>query len=82
MYGKIPANERRLLTEIGGLFDRVRTLRAHDGVRAQHVAGADNGTQIKALEAQARTKWEELRSLRAGPISRDLPPPNVGGMYR
>lgn len=75
MYSKAPQDERerRLLTEIGGLSDRIRALRG---------TGASNGTQIRALEAQSRAKWEELRLLRAGSVNLDLPAPNLGGLYR
>lgn len=80
--GKVPNGERQLLTEIGELFDRVRNLRALDRVRTPRVSGADNGVKIKELEAEARTKWDELRSLRAGLIPRDVPSPHLGGLYR
>jgi len=60
--------ETRLLREIGGLSDRVRDLRAR--------SAAEHGAQIKALEHEARTKWAELRSLRATPGG---VPPTVGG---
>ena len=60
--------ERRLIDEIGGLADRVRALR--------RIGGASyDGGQIKALETQSRAKWEELRSLRAGPVNIDPPAP-------
>ena len=60
--------EARLLREIGGLSDHVRDLRAHDA--------AEHGPQIKALEHEARTKWAELRALRATPSG---VPPTVAG---
>lgn len=60
-------SEQRLLVEIGKIADRVRALRVPGVVH--------DGSQIKALETQSRAKWEQLRSLRAGPINPDLPPP-------
>jgi hypothetical protein len=56
----VPPAERRLLAELGALSDRIRVLRAQ---------GHPNGAQIKPLEAQTSLKWQELRSLRAGPIN-------------
>lgn len=60
--------ESELLKEIGALSDRVRGLRA--------ASAAANGPQIKALEAQSRSKWEELRARRATP---DGVPPSTTG---
>jgi len=60
--------ETRLLREIGGLSDRVRALRAR--------SAAANGPQIKALEEQSRSKWAELRTLRATPNG--VPPSTAG----
>ena len=56
----IPIAEQRLLAELGVLSDRIRAFRAE---------GHPNGLQIKTLEAQQSLKWQELRSLRAGPIN-------------
>ncbi|HYM13956.1 MAG TPA: hypothetical protein VEZ14_00145 [Dehalococcoidia bacterium] len=60
--------ETQLLQEVGGLSDRVRALRAH--------SASANGAQIKALELQVRSKWAELRTLRATPNG--LPPTTTG----
>lgn len=54
--------ERRLITEITNLADRIRALRAP--------GGRQDGA-ITALEAQSRSKWEQLRALRAGPADPD-----------
>jgi hypothetical protein len=51
--------ERQLLREIGGLADLIRSARA---------VGAENKSQITALEAEATGKWRELRLLRAGRV--------------
>lgn len=69
MHKTFAANDREneLLREIGALSDRVRRLRA--------ASAAANGPQIKALEAQSRSKWEELRAGRATP---DGVPPTIG----
>jgi hypothetical protein len=77
MQRQISEPERQLLTEIAKLSDRVRELRAHDPTRSPGV----DATQIKALEAQERTKWEALRSLRAGSVIPD-PHPHFGGSHR
>jgi hypothetical protein len=62
------SEQKRLIDDIGRIADRVRAIRA---------PGMDHdGGQIKALEAQSRTKWEQLRALRAGPINTDLPAPS------
>ena len=66
-------NERQILVDIGDLSDRLRQLRA-----APHL----DATELRALEAQARLKWEELRSLRAGPTNGELTRPDVRGHYR
>lgn len=52
-----PDGERRLLSEIGKMAERLRVLRSTGAMR--------NETQIKALTAQLREKWEEMRALRA-----------------
>lgn len=65
--------EIKILREIGALSDRVREMRRPEG---RH-----DGTQIKALEAQSRAKWEELRLLRAGPVTSDLTSPRRRGLY-
>jgi len=57
--------EQRLLDDIGKLADRVRTLRATPGVI--------DSPGIKALEDQSRSKWQELRTLRAGPAAANAP---------
>ncbi len=60
--------QQRIINDIGAIADRVRAIRA---------PGMDHdGGQIKALEAQSRSKWDELRALRAGPINIDLPAPS------
>jgi hypothetical protein len=59
--------ERRLLIDIGKIADKVRAIRSPGMVH--------DPSQIKALEAQSRAKWEQLRSLRAGPVNHELPPP-------
>ena len=65
--------EAALLREIGALSDRVRELRrAND----RH-----DPAQIKALEGQSRSKWEELRLLRAGPVSIETASPRRRGLY-
>ncbi|MEX2225428.1 MAG: hypothetical protein WEB52_03140 [Dehalococcoidia bacterium] len=50
-----------VLRDINGMSERVRVLRRIDAVA--------NSTQIKAAEGQLRTKWQELRALRAGTVS-------------
>jgi hypothetical protein len=65
----VPTVERRLLSELGALADRIRVLRAE---------GHPNGEHIKPLEAQTSLKWQELRLLRAGPINSDQFPPELG----
>ena len=57
--------EPRLLQEIGKLTDRIRELRRGDAMA--------NQAQIKTIEAQVRSKWEQLRQARAGPAP-DGPP--------
>ncbi len=52
--------EQKLLSEIRGIADRIRALRGKDGRL--------NDGQIKTLEEQSRTKWEQVRRLRAGPV--------------
>ncbi len=70
MHSTSPPHDRetQLLRDIGGLSDRVRALRAG--------SAAANGPQIKALELQSRTKWAELRALRATPNG--VPPSTTG----
>ena len=58
-----PNHERRLLTEIGEIADRVRGLRQSDAMR--------HTVQIKELTGNMRTKWAELRALRAPPGNDD-----------
>jgi hypothetical protein len=58
-------HEAKLLREVGAISDRIRALRRKD-------AGL-HGAQIKALEAESRLKWEQLRSLRAGPQTGEEP---------
>jgi hypothetical protein len=72
----MPANapERTLLREIDELSGRVRKLRETGVVH--------DGNAIKALEAQARAKWDELRALRAGSMNEAPPKPRYGGHYR
>ena len=65
--------ERPILTDIGALSDRLRQLRASPRL---------DTTQVRALEAQARLKWEELRAMRAGPANGELPRPDSRGHYR
>jgi len=66
--------ERTLLREIDDLSARVRKLRSTGVVH--------DGNAIKALEAQARAKWDQLRSLRAGATNEAPPKPRYGGHYR
>lgn len=75
MNEQIGVREREigLLREIGAISDRVRELRKPEGRL--------DGTQIKALEAQSRAKWEELRLLRAGPVTSELTSPRRRGLY-
>ena len=40
-----------------------------------------DGAQFKALKAQSRAKWEELRLLRAGPVTAELTSPRRRGLY-
>ena len=55
--------EDRLIAEITNLADRIRAMR---------LPGASGETaSIKALEAESRAKWDELRALRAGPVNVD-----------
>ncbi len=60
--------EAQLLREIGELSDQIRALRS--------ASAAANGTQIKAVELQSRSKWAELRALRATPTG--VPPSTAG----
>ena len=59
-----PGPELALLRELGTIAIRIRALRAHDA--GHHI------TQVKALEAQVRLKWDEMRALRAAPVD-DVP---------
>ena len=66
--------EAQLLREVGSIYDKVRALRVKEAGR--------NGPQIKALETESRLKWEQLRSLRAGPATGEpLPPENRRALY-
>ncbi len=65
--------ETEILREIGVLTERVRELRRPEGRL--------DGSQIKALEGQSRSKWEELRLLRAGPVVIDSSSPRRRGLY-
>jgi hypothetical protein len=73
MSAAVPTAERRLLTELGTLSDRIRALRAER---------RPNGIQIMPLEAQSALKWQELRLLRAGPINAGLVPDETRSHYR
>ena len=64
--------EATLLHQVGVISDRIRTLRAQDAV--------EHATQIKALEAESRVNWDELRALRAGPVV--IEQPSARGHYR
>lgn len=68
--GAVPTDaESRLLSDIAGIADKVRAIRAS--------TTSYNSEKIKLLEAESRTKWTQLRTLRAGPINLDpLPTPN------
>ena len=63
-----------MLGEISSLAERVRGLRSANAVR--------NDTQIKALTAQLRSKWEEMRALRAPSVPGDHDSHRRGGLYR
>ena len=65
--------EEQLLSDIRGIADRIRGLRGKDGRL--------NDGQIKSLEEQARTKWEQVRRLRAGPANNE-PWPERRSLYR
>lgn len=75
MNEQVGMHEREvgLLREIGAISDRVREMR--------RPGGHHDGTQIKALEAQSRSKWEELRLLRAGPVTAEITSPRRRGLY-
>lgn len=64
--------ERSLLRELGVLSDKIRALRTHNA--------GEHGAQIKALEAEQRTKWDALRALRAGPVAAQ-PEPSRRSLY-
>lgn len=59
--------------DIGALSDRLRKLRASPSL---------DSAQVRALEAQTRVKWEELRAMRAGPANGELTRPDSRGHYR
>ena len=73
MAAPIDPREAQLLKEIGLLTDRVRA-----GRRPENRM---DGLQIKALEGESRSKWEELRLLRAGPVVMDSSSPRRRGLY-
>ena len=73
MKAPIDPREAELLKEIGVLTDRVREMRRPESPM--------DGLQIKALEGESRSKWEELRLLRAGPVELDNSSPRRRGMY-
>ncbi len=56
--------ERGLLAQISDLADRVRHLRRTDAVMHQ--------VRIKTLSDDLRGKWDEMRALRAPPVSADV----------
>lgn len=66
--------QHRILREIGGMADHVRQLRQRDAVR--------NSAEIRALTGELRSKWDELRVLRAPPVGDDLSTRRRGGLYR
>lgn len=66
-------SERRLLGEISSLAERVRGLRSANAVR--------NDAQIKALTAQLRSKWDDMRALRAPSVNGDTYSRGRGGLY-
>lgn len=55
--------EQRLIAEISKLANDIRELR-QPGARR-------DGPSLQTLEAQSRTKWDELRVVRAGPVDAD-----------
>jgi hypothetical protein len=69
----VDPRETEILQEIGALTSRVRELRRPEGRL--------DGIQIKALEGQSRSKWEELRLLRAGSVVVDTSSPRRRGLY-
>jgi hypothetical protein len=69
----IDPRETQLLKEIGVLTDRVRAMRRPESRM--------DGIHIKALEGESRSKWEELRLLRAGPVVMDSSSPRRRGLY-
>lgn len=71
--GPSPDREGKLLAEINKLADRVRELRRANASR--------NEAQIKAMTAQLRSKWEEMRALRAPAAVRDTTSHGRGGLY-
>jgi hypothetical protein len=65
--------ERTLLREITGLADHVRDMRL--------TAAALNDAQITLLTGDLQAKWDEVRALRAPPVSGELPLRGHGGLY-
>ena len=65
--------QQSILKDISAISDRVRELRRTDA--------SANGAQIKQLEIQQREKWQELRTLRAGPTDVDTSSPRSRGFY-
>ena len=74
MYPRPDDREVRLLGEIADLHKRARELRG--------ATGNANSPQIRVIEGEARTKWSELRQLRAGPVSFDPATMNTRGSRR
>jgi hypothetical protein len=68
-----PNDERRLLSELGVLSDRLRALRAlpHPDSR-----------EIRPLESQMSLKWQEMRLLRAGPVNAEAFATGTRSHYR
>jgi hypothetical protein len=60
LAANIDPTERRILVDLGRLSDRLRVLRS---------AGQAAVNEIRLVEAQMSLKWQQLRSLRAGPIN-------------
>ena len=73
MSAAVDPTESKILREIGALSDRMRDLRADKQL---------DGAKIKALEGESRSKWEELRLLRAGGVVvTDMSSPRRRGLY-
>jgi hypothetical protein len=64
VHAVVQDRERGLIVEIGVLADRVRYLRRTDAVI--------NRVQIKMLAGDICAKWDEMRALRAPPVSGDV----------